>query len=280
MLPFRSSPTEYFREHRRLPGLADPSDLSAWNPLLVRAITLALAPAFKTYFRAEVRGTEHLLDGPMLLVGVHGGSIVSPDLLLTGKAFYERFDFRRPLYGLAHRLFFWVPGVSQFLAAIGGIEGSRENAVRILRNGDAVMVFPGGEYDVARSFRRRCEVDFHGRTGFVRVALEANVPVIPFGTVGGQGTWIVLTEGKRLVRLSQLHRIFGIHRLPVSIDVPWGLTVGYWPFLPLPAHLGVSFGEPMRFYPSAREREDPEYRAYVRDSIEAEVRRLTNSLIH
>lgn len=278
MLPFRGSPTEYLRDHRRWPGLADPSDLAAWNPLLVRAISLALAPAFKTYFRAEVRGTEHLPAGPMLLVGVHGGSIVSPDLLLTGRAFYEHFDYTRPLYGMAHRMFFWVPGVSQFMTAIGGIEGSRANAVRVLRNGDALMVFPGGEFDVARSFRRRREVDFHGRTGFVHVALEAQVPVIPFGTVGGQGTWIVLTEGKRLARLTQMSRIFGLHRLPVSLDVPWGLTIGYWPFVPLPARLGVSFGEPMVFYPSAREREDPEYRAYVRDRVEAEVRRLTQSL--
>lgn len=279
MLPFRGSPTEYFREHRRLPGLADPSDPSAWNPLLVRAIVAALKPAFRAYFRAEVRGTENLTDGPMLMVGVHGGSIVSPDLLLTGKAFYEHFDFRRPLYGLAHRMFFWVPGVSQFLAAIGGVEGSRANAQRILRNGDALMVFPGGEYDVARSFGRRREVDFHGRTGFVRVALAAGVPMVPFGTVGGQATWIVLTEGERLAKITQMQRIFGLHRLPVALDIPWGLTLGYWPFLPLPAHLGVAFGAPMRFTASRRERDDPAYVAQVRDQVEAEVRRLTESLV-
>lgn len=280
MLPFRGSPTAYFREHRRLPGLADPSDPAAWNPLLVRAIAMALKPAFRAYFRAEVRGAENLRDGPMLLVGVHGGSIVAPDLLLTGSAFYERFDFERPLYGLAHRLFFWIPGVSQFLAAIGGIEGSRENAVRVLRSGEAIMVFPGGEYDVARSFRRRREVDFHGRTGFVHVALEAGVPIVPFGTVGGQGTWIVLTEGERLARITQMHRLFGLHRLPLAIDLPWGLTLGYWPFLPFPAHLGVAFGKPIRLTPSARERNDPGYRAQVRDTVEAEVRQLTDSLVH
>lgn len=275
----RESPTDYLRRRRaRLPGLADPSGGEAWNPSLVRALHAALQPLFHGYFRTEVRGAEHLGDGPMLLVGVHGGGIISPDLLLLGKAFYERYDFSRPLYGLAHRLLFWVPYWSRFLAAIGAVEGTRENAVRVLRDGGALAVFPGGEYDVARAFRRRRQVDFHGRTGFVRVALAAGVPIVPVGTVGGQATWIILREGAGLARWTGAERLFGLHRLPLAIDLPWGLSLGYVPFWPLPARLAVAFGAPMQFRPSRAERDHPGYLAHVRDTVEAEVARLTTSL--
>jgi 1-acyl-sn-glycerol-3-phosphate acyltransferase len=256
----------------------DPRALDNWSPRRIKQLYGILRPIYTHYFRATVQGAENIPAGACMLTGVHGGGIISPDLVLTAMAFYESTNFERPLYGLAHRLFFYFPLVNRFMAELGALEGNRETARELLRKDHAFMVFPGGEYDVSRPWRRRNEVDFHGRKGFVRVALDTGAPIVPFGAVGGEGTWIVLSQGRVFAKALGLERLFRLHTFPLSLNLPWGLTLGYLPFVPLPARLKVAFGEPMYFKATHEERTNPYYLAYVRDTVQARVRQLVNDL--
>jgi hypothetical protein len=64
------------------------------------------------------------------------------------------------------------------LSRLGLIHGSRHNAAMALRSGGVVVVFPGGEYDANRSTLSANKIDFAGRTGYVRTAIEATVAVL------------------------------------------------------------------------------------------------------
>jgi 1-acyl-sn-glycerol-3-phosphate acyltransferase len=83
-------------------------------------------------------------------------------------------------------------------------------------------------------------VDFDRRKGFLRLALEQNVPVVPVVAIGGQETALFLSRGERLARTLRLDRMFRLKVLPISIALPWGLNVGdMMGHIPLPAKITV-----------------------------------------
>ena len=83
----------------------------------------------------------------------------------------------------------------QFLQRIGFIPASRDNAARALASDAAVMVFPGGDFDAMRPTLSQNVIDFNGRTGYVRTAIDAGVPIVPVVSIGGQETQFFLTRG-------------------------------------------------------------------------------------
>ena len=55
----------------------------------------------------------------------------------------------------------------------------------------ALLVYPGGDYEVFRPSWERHKVDFDGRMGYVKLAREAGVPIVPVASVGGQESCVV-----------------------------------------------------------------------------------------
>ena len=68
-----------------------------------------------------------------------------------------------------------------FFKKTGFISANHENADEALRSGGVVVVFPGGDYDVYRPTMSENKIDFGGRTGYVKAALNAGVPIVPDG---------------------------------------------------------------------------------------------------
>jgi 1-acyl-sn-glycerol-3-phosphate acyltransferase len=192
------------------------------------------------YFRADVRGLENIpADGPVLIVGNHSGGNVTPDTLVFTLAFNTYFGVERRFYQLAHNLVMAMPQSRiANLRKYGTVAASRENATQALDSGAALLVYPGGDYEVHRPSWDSAKVDWAGRKGWIRLALEKNVPVVPLLSLGGQETALFLSRGERLARLLRLDKMFRLKVLPISIAIPWGLNVGdmlgHWP---LPAKL-------------------------------------------
>jgi 1-acyl-sn-glycerol-3-phosphate acyltransferase len=109
-----------------------------------------------------------------------------------------------------------------------------------------VLVYPGGDWEVNRPTWEANKIDFAGRTGFIRLALGAGVPIIPIVSVGGQETALFLTHGDRLARLLRLDRLLRLKTLPVNLSLPWLVNVGdFLGHLPLPAKITVQVMEPV-----------------------------------
>ena len=69
--------------------------------------------------------------GGALVVSNHSGGLLTPDPLILGPAFFDKFGYDRPLYTLAHYGVFFTPFRS-YLGRIGAIHASPENAVKAL----------------------------------------------------------------------------------------------------------------------------------------------------
>jgi len=206
------------------------------------------------WFRGEVRGLGNIPEnGPVLLVGNHSGGNMTPDTIVFTLAFCAYFGVERAFYQLAHNLVLSMPGLS-FLRKFGTVAASPENAQKALASGAALLVYPGGDYEVHRPSWEGHKVDFGGRKGFIRLALEEDVPIVPVVSIGGQETALFLTRGEGLSRMLGLDRLFRLKVLPISLAIPWGLNVGdMLGHLPLPSkivvealppiHLREEFGE-------------------------------------
>jgi 1-acyl-sn-glycerol-3-phosphate acyltransferase len=221
---------------RRIPR----ADLDERDPDYIRESLPGLWMLATLWFRAEVRGLENIpADGPVLLVGNHSGGNVTPDTTVFTLAFNTYFGVERRFFQLAHNLVLALPGLG-FLRKYGTVAASPENAEKALSSGAALLVYPGGDYEVHRPSWESARVDFGGRKGFIRLALAKNVPIVPVVSIGGQETALFLTRGERLARLLRLDKLFRLKVLPISLAVPWGLNVGdLLGHIPLPSKITI-----------------------------------------
>jgi len=198
------------------------------------------------YFRAEVRNLGNVPeDKPVLLVGNHSGGNVSPETFIFTLAFATYSGVERPYYQLAHNLVVASP-YGQVLRKYGTVSASHENAKMALESGAALLVFPGGDWEVHRPSWERNKVDFNGRKGFIKLALDTGVPIVPVVTVGGQETALFLSRGAGLAKLLGIDRLLRLKVLPISIAAPWGLNIGDLAgHLPLPAKIQVRALKPI-----------------------------------
>jgi 1-acyl-sn-glycerol-3-phosphate acyltransferase len=216
------------------------ADLDERDPDYIRDHLPAMWLLASLWFRGEVRGLGNVPDsGPVLLVGNHSGGNMTPDTHVLTLAFNTYFGVERGFYQLAHNLVLAAPGLG-ILRKFGTVAASPANARKALESGAALLVYPGGDYEVFRPSWESAKVDFGGRKGFIRLALDGNVPIVPVVSIGGQETALFLSRGERLARVLMLDRMFRLKALPISLALPWGLNVGdMLGHLPLPAKITV-----------------------------------------
>jgi 1-acyl-sn-glycerol-3-phosphate acyltransferase len=225
---------------RRIAGRVPPADLDERDPDYIRETLPRLWLAASLWYRGEVRGLGNVPEeGPVLLVGNHSGGNLTPDTLVFTLAFSTYFGVERAFHQLAHNLVLSFPGLA-WLRKYGTVAASPDNAREALRAGAAVLVYPGGDWEVHRPSWHGRRVDFAGRKGFVRLALEENVPIVPVVAIGGQETALFLSRGEHLAKALGLDRLFRLKVLPISLALPWGLNVGdMLGHIPLPAKITV-----------------------------------------
>jgi 1-acyl-sn-glycerol-3-phosphate acyltransferase len=251
-------------------------DVTKWDPTLTERVVGMLRPIAKRYFRSEVRNLGRIPAGGALLVSNHSGGTTTTDLPTFAVHFYDRFGYDRPLYTLSHDVLS-AGFTKQFLQRIGFIPASRDNAARALASDAAVMVFPGGDYDATRPTLKQNVIDFNSRTGYVRTAIDAGVPIVPIVSIGGQETQLFLTRGAWLAkRVGIIKRLTRSETVPLAVGFPFGLTLG-GVNLPLPSKIVTQVLAPIDI--AARFGDDPdvaEVDAYVRKVMQKALDRLAS----
>ena len=173
------------------------------RPSPVYVLVAALSwPLLRIVFRLRVRGAENLPVGGFVLAANHNSDF---DPWPLGIGLFPR----RYLRFMGKSELFWTP-FKQFLSAVGAFpvrRGERDTAAiataaQLCREGHVVVMFPEGTRR-KKGIRKKYQPKAH--TGAARIALEAEVPLIPAGIVG--------TE--RLARLAQLRVAYGP---PIPLD--------------------------------------------------------------
>ena len=218
-----------------------PGDLEACDPEFQRRHAGWITRTLRTWFRADIQGMENLPQGPFVGVGNHSGGALIPDTLLWVGT-YHTSGRQPPMVTLAHDGMFdaYPRGLASALAKLGAVRARQEIAAEALRRGFAVQVYPGGDHDACRSFFRRNEIIFAGRKGYVELAKEAGVPIVPVVSVGAHEALVVLWDGASLARRLGIDRRFRLKTFPLSLCLPWGIWLGPLPgYVPLPAKISL-----------------------------------------
>ena len=214
----------------------EPSDITKWDPGLTERVMGLIRPLIKGYHRAEVRGLDSVPPGGALMVANHSGGIFPMDAPVFATGFYEKFGYDRPVYTLSHDVIFTGP-TADFFIKTGFIRANHENADEALRSGGVVVVFPGGDYDVYRPTLSENKIDFDGRVGYVKAALNAGVPIVPAVAIGGQESQLYLSRGEWLAKTLRLDKLMRSKIMPLSFGFPFGFSAVVPVNVPLPTKI-------------------------------------------
>jgi len=214
---------------------------------LLRNIGDGLNPLIDLY-RPYVDGLANLpRDGRFLLVGNH--SQAGTEVFLTSHYLHRELGVRvRPL---AERGMGEARGLARdLIAAYGGVVGHPDSARELMRHNETVLVYPGGSREIAKFKGEEYLLRWEGRSGFARVAIESNYPIVPVALVGGDDVYQSLfardsTWGRLNLSLSE--------KLSGRADMAMPLIRGIGPTLiPRPQRMYLAFGEPISAAKPAR----------------------------
>jgi 1-acyl-sn-glycerol-3-phosphate acyltransferase len=226
---------------------------------MARRLLLPGALLYRHYFRAGTFGIERVPEGRVLLIANHSGQFAYDGAMLSMAMLL---DARPPRIarGMGEYFLFRLPFVSWSAASMGAMVGTPENCAAMLEDGECVMVFPEGARGANKPFRKRYQLQRFG-SGFMRLALETDTPIVPVGIVGAE------EQQPGFANLEDLGRRFRLPSLPITISQPWFGPLGT--MFALPVKYRMHFGAPLRFEGDARD-EDA--------AIEAKVERVKEAI--
>jgi 1-acyl-sn-glycerol-3-phosphate acyltransferase len=240
-----------------------------WNPLM------------DYWFRMEMDGWDKLPPPPALLIGVHAGAPFVWDAWTVGIQWWRRFGDERILHGTAHDALMAAPLVGRYFRRMGVLPAAPDSIAAALAAGRDVALWPGGDRDSLRKWTQRDEAVLAGRTGFIKMAIRAGVPIVPIATVGGPDSMPVLLSGRRVAKALKLDKVANLKMFPVALQAPWGLSPAMLPELPLPTKIRTAFQDPIELDSDPERANDDDYveakyeevRASIQGGMDALARR-------
>lgn len=180
-------------------------------------------------------------DGRFLLVGNHTMSGWAEVVLIP---YFVHRELGRRVRGLATRQLADAGGWTRdVLEAAGAVVGDPENGAELMRQGETVLVFPGGGRDMLKFKGEQYQLLWEGRSGFARLAIAHGYPIVPVGLIGGDdvyhsvvernGTWERMTRGLGV-------RLHGVNNVGIPLIRGVGPTL-----LPRPQRMYLRFGSPI-----------------------------------
>jgi 1-acyl-sn-glycerol-3-phosphate acyltransferase len=210
----------------------------------------AIAPVlwlYKNYFRVQTHGIEQVPAGRVMLIANHSGQLPL-DAAMIGLSMLVEAEPPRIARAMVEKWAPTLPFVAPFFARIGQVVGTPENCRRLLAAGETILVFPEGVRGLNKTYDKKYQLQDFG-TGFMRLALETNTPIVPVGVVGAE------EQAPAFFDFKSAARFLGLPALPITLTgVP----------LPLPVKYHLWFGAPRRYSGSADE-DDVELERKVRD---------------
>ena len=157
-----------------------PAMLPQWALEMIRPVLSGLS---RVLWQIEFRGVENIPPNGGLIIAANHQTYFDP--------FWLSLKIKRPMrylaWSAAFRWRFVGPCLNWFGAWPLALEGSDPAPIRRslqwLRDGGAVVIFPEGGRSTSEGGLERF------KAGAVRLALEANVPILPVTIKGGNRIW-------------------------------------------------------------------------------------------
>jgi 1-acyl-sn-glycerol-3-phosphate acyltransferase len=195
--------TEHSSSH---PGVIDPAAVDRY--------ARAMGPLIRRMWPTSFHNLERLPQGDRILVVANHSGMGAAELWALSLAWYERFGVTRPMAGMAHPAAFRVPILREALQGLGAVEATRVGAAKARQAGVPILLFPGGDHEATRPVWQADRVDFAGRKGWIRLAREHGLTIVPLCISGSHVTLPIVANGRAIAWMTGL-RLLGAHRAPL-----------------------------------------------------------------
>src|SRR5690554_362578 len=212
-----------------------------------------LAWFYRHYFDVSTFGIENIPEhGRAMVVGNHSGGLPVDGAMVLASLLLEM-DPPRLGQGMVEKFANRWSFVSQIFARVGQLTGLPEHVELLLEADRLLMVFPEGARGTGKLYRDKYKLERFG-TGFVRLALKTNTPIVPFAFIGGEEAI------PTIFHLEAAARLIGVPYIPVA---PYLLPI------PRPVQCQIFYGKQLHFEGNGTESDDviDEYVAEVQSSI-------------
>lgn len=185
------------------------------------------------------------MAGPALIVCYHG--FIPSDMYLLPVKLYQQTG--RLIKILAADFVFQIPIFGYIASQCGGVPADRGAALRLLQEGNIVLVSPGGVAEAIAGAQNDYMLQWGTRKGFAEIAQRAGVPVIPMFTRNIRHVFITLMASTRLVQwlyqVTKLPFAFFFGPFPVPLTTVLG-SVEYR----YNCQLNAALGKPLESLPN------------------------------
>ncbi len=190
---------------------------------------------YRYYFRVKVYNIERVPPGRLILVANHGGQLPFDGLMIGAAMFFEAKP-PRIIRSMVDKFVGDLPLINKLFFRCGQVIGLPENAEYLLKNEEAILVFPEGVRGISKPWDKRYKLEEFG-TGFFRLALKTKTPIIPVAVIGSEEQYFTIHNSKTLAKL------FGLPAFPITLTFPLLGPIG---LIPLPTKYRIYFGEPIK----------------------------------
>jgi 1-acyl-sn-glycerol-3-phosphate acyltransferase len=234
-------------------------DPFGFDPDTVKYVAAPLAWLYKHYFRVLAVDVHKVPDGRVLLVSNHSGQLPFDGMMIAAAMMLEH-DPPRVVRSMVEKWIPRLPFLSVMFARVGQIVGTPENCRRLLEREESILVFPEGVRGISKTFDRRYQLERFG-SGFMRLALETQTPIVPVAVVGAE------EQAPSFYNVKTIADLFGAPAFPVTPTFP---LLGPLGLLPYPARYRIYFGDPILFEGHGDEEDDfvDKYVQVVRDAVQ------------
>ncbi len=259
----------YFRPWTRSlqrPEVADVDDYGR-DPNFAARLRPGMDVLYKSYFRAQCTGSEHVpAEGATLIVANRGGALPWDGLMLG--AALRASGVERELRWLLEDFVFHFPYVGVLLNRMGAVRACQENAQRLLESKQLVAAFPEGAVGVSKRYADRYKLQRFGRGGYVKLAIRTGATVVPAAIVGSEET------NPLLFKIPYLSKALGLPFVPITPTFPMMGPVG---LAPLPVRWRITFGKPIDL--SGASPEDPIAINRINEQVRATIQSMLDETV-
>ncbi len=211
-------------------------DPYGFHPETARAAALPAALIYRHYFRVETHGIKKVPSGGVLLIANHAGQLPFDGMMIAVAMLLEA-EPPRIVRAMGEYWLARLPWIGVAMSRGGMVVGTPEVCGEMLEAGECVLAFPEGVRGMNKPFSERYRLQRFG-LGFMRLALEAQVPIVPVAVVGSE------EQQPGLANVPALGRLLGMPAFPLTPTFPWLGPLG---LLPLPVKYHLWFGSPLGF---------------------------------
>jgi 1-acyl-sn-glycerol-3-phosphate acyltransferase len=208
--------------------------------------------------RVEIEGIERVPSGRALLVANHAFGF---DVVFPMAAIHRATG--RHVWSLGEHAWWKFPFLRRLAAGVGTVDGTPENADRLLAADQLLLVLPGGLREAMKPRELRYRLLWGRRYGFIRAAIRNGTPLVPLAAIGADEIFDLVGDAfERSRRVLGRFAFFPLPRPAYGLPLPHLVKLRY------------VFGAPITLRARPEEADDPEVQRHARLEVEGALQEL------